>query len=819
MSVMNFINADIRTMLVVLFWMNTVAAWASALYVVRGASSFKSGLLKTFALGKAFQAVTFLLVSYRGVLPVWLSYNVANTCFYIGMTAEIVSIYDAFDLKTRRNLTVLFSVSAAAILLLNVAELFAPRPALRVICVSGGTAALFFVPSFLYLFGRGRDAYRTVLGFCNLLFASLALMRAVEAYLYIGDLNLFTNVVAQSAANLAQIVLNTANLFTFVLVMKDYAEQALKAAIEAEREAGQVKTLFLANMSHEIRTPLNGIIGLTELAIENPDISPETRTYLEKIRQSSSGLIEIVNDILDFTKIEAGKQELDLVTFDLGDVFAECEAIGMPKAREKGIDLRLCDETNLDRRLVGDPTKLRQILLNFLSNAIKFTTEGSVVLTATALHGRDETGEADGDVEIRFEVSDTGIGMTPEQVRTIFQPFKQADGSTTRKYGGTGLGLAIARSIAEYMGGRIDVESAPGVGSRFSLTARFKLTSEQSASQAGIWGAGERHKRPVFKGEALVCEDNRTNQEVVGEFLRRAGLSVTLAEDGEKGLEIVAARELRGRPFDIVFMDIHMPLMDGLEATRRMRALGVRSPIVAITANALLGERKKCLEAGMSGYISKPFRSRDLSACLREFLPPAEGELAEPPVDVVRGVENAVDDESLYRKLLADFLARQPEVLRDFETAIAEGAYDRARKIAHTAKSVSATIGAQRLASILGEIEGALSGDAPAIREELIAGYRRELDAVLDFIGAYEQPDEARAGDPFDRERAFALLEALEPLLGDSAAASKEYVDEILEAFGSSDFDAHAKRLAGEIENYDFEIALESLRALMERIG
>ena len=942
MFAMNFINVDTRTMMMVLFWMNAITACASAVYVARGGGDFKAGLLRSFALGKVFQAAAFLLVSHRGILPDLLSFNIGNICFFIGMTAEIVSIYVVLELDMRRNLIVLFAVSVAVILFFNAADAIVPRPAVRVACVAGGAALLFFVPSSLYLFGKGRSIYKIVLGGCNLLFAVLSLMRAIEACRVEG-LDLFSNVPTQAASYLSLIVLSTANLFTFVLIMKDQVEQSgralqrayrdvlemfaglpapvciigserhdirlcndifrrmcgaqkpdelggagfltffipcgdegsvpvnerfespmgsqwrflrgeeqplvieifsrpfrfrgeeafaifcvdltrqkkeeetLKAAVEAEREANQMKSLFLANMSHEIRTPINGIIGLTELAIDGTVISRETRTYLEKIRQSADGLIEIVSGILDFTKIEAGKQELELVTFDLGDVFAECEAISMPKVRERGIDLRLCDETNLNKTLVGDPTKLRQVLLNFLSNAIKFTTLGSVTLTATSVR---DCAEVDEYAEIRFEVSDTGIGMTPEQIRTIFLPFKQADGSTTRKYGGTGLGLAIAHSIAEQMGGRIAVESVPGVGSRFSLTASFKLAGEQSPLPAGAWGTGERHRRPVFRGEVLVCEDNRTNQEVVGEFLRRAGLEVLLAEDGEKGLEVVTSRELQNRPFDMIFMDIHMPLMDGLEATRRMRAMGVRSPIVAITANALLGERKKCLEAGMSDYIGKPFRSRDLMACLHEFLCPVGANFAAPPVDVARGVENAVNDEALYRKLLADFLVRQPGVLGDFETAIADRAYEPARKIAHTSKSVAATIGAQRLSAVLEEIEWALSGDIKAIREELAAGYRRELGPVLAFIRTYERPM-AMVCSPgcFDRERTLTLLETVEPLLAEGDAASKEYADEIRASFGDSDLDARAKRLAEEIENYDFEVALESLRALIEQIG
>ena len=392
---------------------------------------------------------------------------------------------------------------------------------------------------------------------------------------------------------------------------KKQIEQALQKAVLEANQANSAKSSFIANMSHEIRTPLNGIIGFAELAADDYNDPEKTRSYLEKIKVSGEGLLEIINDILDSSKIEAGKMELEKTPFRIRDVLTLCETISSPKADEKGVGLYFYEEPPLSRMLLGDPTKLRQILINLLSNAIKFTNKG-MVKVMTSIEN-----ESDDSVTIRFDVNDSGIGMTPEQIQKIFVPFAQADSSTTRRYGGTGLGLTITRDIIELMGGRLEVESIPGVGSKFSFSLKFEAGNFlDSISDNGM--LKEILQKPTFKGDILVCEDNDINQQVIEGHLFRVGLNATIVENGKLAIE--AVKNKKGKPFDLIFMDIHMPVMDGLEATRKLVDMGNTTPIIALTANAMSKDIETYLNNGMDDYLAKPFVARDLWKCLLKYL-------------------------------------------------------------------------------------------------------------------------------------------------------------------------------------------------------
>ncbi|MDR3200855.1 MAG: PAS domain-containing protein [Spirochaetales bacterium] len=520
-------------------------------------------------------------------------------------------------------------------------------------------------------------------------------------------------------------------------------EQALRSAAESAELASRMKTNFLANMSHEIRTPLNGVIGFTELALDSEDIPASCRGYLSKIRTSAVGLLDIINDILDISKIEAGKVELEHISFSLSDVCRQCETVNGIRAREKGITLRV---DILPRRLLGDPTKLRQVLLNLLSNAIKFTDSGSVRLEV-----REEESGPDW-ARLFFSVSDTGIGMTQDQVERIFEPFMQADGSMTRRYGGPGLGLSISRNLIELMGGRLRVTSKPDAGSVFSFSLRFELAEE--ADEENHEKLEQKMEQPVFSGDVLVCEDSILNQEVAERHLQKLGLRVTLADNGRAGVDAAVRRMKEGRPFDLILMDVHMPLMSGLEAARELAALSSPTPIVAMTASVMSGETLAYREYGMSGWLGKPFVAQDLWACLLKFLEPVKtlplktSEATDSPepedgvLDTARGLQMATGDKTLYDRLKRFFYKRNKKFFAELCAAIASKDISLAHRMVHTQKAGASLIGAQKLSEAAALIEKALADGEARYTAQQLKDYEKALDNTLAVLAPLDTGDD-----------------------------------------------------------------------------
>ena len=545
------------------------------------------------------------------------------------------------------------------------------------------------------------------------------------------------------------------------------------AAVVKGQQANVAKSRFLANMSHEIRTPMGGVLGMVEL-LTSTDLTRRQKGYVETARRSATSLLDILNDVLDFSKIEAGKLELETVRFDLHQLIDDIVDLFGERAHQKGLDLSVERPGDLPSTLTGDPTRLRQILSNLVGNAIKFTDRGEVTLQIC------EIGREDDCVQLEFRVRDTGVGIEKDSLAHLFESFQQADGSTTRKYGGTGLGLAIARQLVELMQGTIGVDSVVGSGSTFWFRVDLETASVEGEDEQKVRGGedavvGSSVER-MSTARILVVEDNPVMSDVTASMIRSLGGFVEIVENGREALQATLSRD-----FDLVLMDCQMPVMDGYEATRAIRSsfkvqglsreLVRSSPptIVAMTANAMAGDRERCLEAGMDDYISKPFTLKALEELLDRWLTsktsseasrspavaddalrPASSEIAVgtrpeiprstadvasdgSPVDVavLEGIRClGQSGDQLLRKIVSRFLESTPGLIATLREAQGSGDSETVFQTAHSLKSSSGTLGAERLTKLCGAIASLGRSDALEEVEPLLAKLTSEYEAV-----------------------------------------------------------------------------------------
>ncbi|BAO45709.1 PAS domain S-box protein [Thiolapillus brandeum] len=622
-------------------------------------------------------------------------------------------------------------------------------------------------------------------------------------------------------------------IIQYVAVSRDITRKKaqLEALRQAKREAqaaNTAKSEFVANISHEIRTPMNAILGFTDLCLESNPSSLQ-RKYLGNVRDSARNMLSLINELLDFSKIEAGKLSMESIPFDLGKEMSSLLAMTRQLINTNQVKLQLDYQVDFEGWLKGDPLRLKQVLTNLASNAVKFTNKGQITISVREISRNKDN------IELEFMVCDTGIGMNVDKLDSIFRPFSQADSSTTRNFGGTGLGLTISSELINKMGGRIQVESEPGIGSSFYFRLCFPLIEGPLADKTQRI-ARRRSFTRLQNTRVLLVEDNQVNRELATEVLRRHGLIVDTAGNGQEALD-----KLSEQSYELILMDIQMPVMDGYEATKNIRSkLGlVRLPIIALTASSSSRVREKCIQAGMDDYLSKPIDIHELMEMIDRFINPMVNKIAAtqapipfskaapehqlpeiPGVDADQAMQRLSIEHDSYLQLLKKFARRHKNDIEEIISLLEQDGQDDARRMAHTLKGLAGTIGATELSSHMAKVEQAIKKQIPQESQlELLVPAQEELQTIVSRIETMDDsipppPENSAQPDTDIHKEIHALIKLTEEY---NVAAVSE-VDRLMQLIGENPLVDELQNIRDDLENYDFDAATSGLKKLMEQL-
>jgi len=510
---------------------------------------------------------------------------------------------------------------------------------------------------------------------------------------------------------------------TFTIFLRDItqrkqAEADLKRAIDAAQTANKAKSSFLANMSHEIRTPMTAILGYSDLMLDPQQTLSDRQDYMQVIHRNAAHLLDLINGILDLSKIEADKATIERIPVDTLKFLAEVVSLTRPRATDKNLKLEIKFASPVPARISTDPVALKQILLNLIANAIKFTASGFVRLTLTCPGGQAGTC-------LQFDIEDTGIGMTEQQMAHLFQAFSQADASTTRQFGGTGLGLAISRRLSQMLGGSVTVRSTPDTGSVFtvqidvgSLQEAKMLDGLNESSLSGMTKDSKNKRRVNLRGRILFAEDGPDNQRLIALHLRNAGAEVVIAENGQVALDLIAREQ-----FDLVLMDMQMPVLDGYSATAQLRRLGYKQPVIALTAHAMSSDRAQCLAAGCTDYLCKPIDRDKLLNVVAAYLAGAAATGVR-----TTGHQSTMADDADMKPLIEEYVGGLPTEVGKMFRLLDAGQIEELRRTVHQLKGSGGGYGFARITELatVAELTIKQKGEIDRVRQE--------LDSLIEYV-------------------------------------------------------------------------------------